>query len=996
MQSRIRPALASRIAPACAVVVLCGALGSAPLAGQSVISASVSGVVTDGSGQPVPRTVVTLEAVAGGTTREAVTGNDGTYAFPLAAPGTYEIRAEAIGYAPLVARTLELAGGDVVRIPLTVQMATPPVTAIDTVAIGSTTANRTRPGGLRLAGADVDLLPYRFEDLGGIVARSSTFDDALGSQGLPSSMTVLVADGLPVYRAEHPTRRSEHLADAFFPRTLISSVTAFHNASDVEWTGAAGGYATLSTRSGVAGPGAEMEGSWSGRPLWSSDELDLDATPDLLSYQAGGRAAFDIKQDTTQLLIASEAIQHESPLAPRVGPELQDELDGLDPETLISLAAPSVERISRFSGLGRFYTQPSDESRVFFRGALTYSERTFDGAGPLPAPAAGVDETSTEFSLVSSFLSRIRPGLTLELRGGVSGSDRTFTSAVPDLPSAYLAEPGITLGAIPGVPAETSRTDAIFIPMARLDLGASGAVKGGLSARAARHDMRTTTWGAGDFLFSDAAALLDGRGFARSADAAEASFTTREFGAFAQYDVTPSPGLELSVGARGEYERIPADGPALAEAWLETSGLANDQYPSSFPRIGGRGSISWDPAADGRTRLFGVGSLHFGDIDPRNLFEAFALDGGVETARHMGSGLAWPEGTIPGTASELPTLALLGPDARPPRSLRASAGVVREIAGGLSVHVEGNFRRTDFLMRRRDLNLPTAPTARNQAAQDVYGTLAKNGALVTATGDDARRFPEFGSVWALDPDGWSEHRAVTAGLEYRSDRLDLYGAFTRSETIDNWIGAARASADAELDPLLPDHVGDWAEARSDYDVPDRVTASAVLRVPSWPGTTVAATYRYASGRPFTPRYRRGTDANGDGSFENDVPFVPQPDELGTLHADWKCLRNQSGGFAVRNSCRGPASHDLSVRIRLGLGSLGGQNAGLFVEGLNLIESEQGIIDEALLRVDPDADLTVSGGGERVTIPLELNPDFGRVVVPTSRGRMLRVGLRIGG
>jgi hypothetical protein len=964
---------------------------------QSVISASVTGSVTDETGRALPRVVVTLHALGAGTNQETATGNDGVYRFSLVAPGTYEVRAEAIGYQPLVARTLELGGGDAARVPLSLRPATPPVVLVDTIAVEAATTNRSRPGGVRLAADDIDLLPHRFEDLSSIVGLSSHFDGSLGSQGLPGSMTLLFADGLPVYRARHPLRPEEHVPDAFFPRPFISGVTALHNAPDIEWAGGAGGYGTLATRSGVAGSGVDIEGAWSGGPLWSSSELGLTETPGLTSFQGAGRAAFDIKPDTTQLLVASEVLQHESPLVPRISDGLAADLDGLDSELLVSLAAPSVERVSRYSGLARFYTRPSETSQVFLRGTVAYSERRFDGPGPLAIGGwDALGETSTDFSLASSFLSEYRPGITLEFRGGLSSSSRTFESAVEGLPSAYLVGPGLPLGAVPGAPSESSRTDAVFIPMIRFDLGDAAALKTGFQVRASRHTMRTEVWGAGDFLFADADALLAGRGLLRNASEADATFSTREMGAFAQYDVTAARGLDISLGARFDYERIPSEEPALSTAWLETTGIRNDEYPASYPQFGGRASVTWDPANDGRTRLFAIGSVHSGDVDPARLFEVFSRDGSSETTLYSGTGLDWPEPTVPGTAPRLPTLSLLGPDTRPPRSFRGTAGLVREIAGGLSIHVSGDFRRTDFLLRRRNMNLAQTPSATDQWSRGVFGTLEKDGALVTATGADARRFPSFGTVWALDPDGWSEYRGVTAGLEFRGRSLDLYGSFTRSETTDNWIGAASGSAEAQLSPRLPSFVEPWDEATSDFDVPDRIVASAVVRIPALPETSVGATYRYSSGRPFTPRYRRGVDANGDGSLENDVPFVPQPDELGTLHADWGCLRNQSGGFAVRNSCRGPARQSLDARLRIALGQLGRHNASIFVDGLDLLETKDGLIDDALLLVDPDAGITVTSGATRLNVPYVINPGFGEVLLPTGRGRMIRVGVRIGG
>jgi hypothetical protein len=74
----------------------------------------------------------------------------------------------------------------------------------------------------------------------------------------------------------------------------------------------------------------------------------------------------------------------------------------------------------------------------------------------------------------------------------------------------------------------------------------------------------------------------------------------------------------------------------------------------------------------------------------------------------------------------------------------------------------------------------------------------------------------------------------------------------------------------------------------------------------------------------------------------------------------------------------------------------GQPASITVDGLNLIETSGGIIDDALLLVDPDGTITTSPDGSTVTIPTLVNANFGEVLYPTSRGRMLRVGVRIGG
>jgi hypothetical protein len=290
-------------------------------------------------------------------------------------------------------------------------------------------------------------------------------------------------------------------------------------------------------------------------------------------------------------------------------------------------------------------------------------------------------------------------------------------------------------------------------------------------------------------------------------------------------------------------------------------------------------------------------------------------------------------------------------------------------------------------MRRRNLNRPTSPVAVDAFGRDVFGTLEQDGTLVTATADDGRRFPAFNEVWSLDPDGWSEYRGASAGLGYEDTQVSLLGSYTLSETTDNWIGASSGSPYGELSPSLP--AGDeWTEGTSDFDIRHRVNVMASASVGF---ARVGVTYRFRTGRPFTPGYRWGVDTNGDGSTRNDVAFVDST-LLGSLVDDWPCLSDNADAFAQRNSCRGPSRHTVDARVSFTLGRLQGRPVSVFVEGFNLVESDDGIIDDALLLVDPAGSITTSGG--TVTVPVVANPDFGQILYPSSPGRMLRVGVTI--
>jgi hypothetical protein len=286
-------------------------------------------------------------------------------------------------------------------------------------------------------------------------------------------------------------------------------------------------------------------------------------------------------------------------------------------------------------------------------------------------------------------------------------------------------------------------------------------------------------------------------------------------------------------------------------------------------------------------------------------------------------------------------------------------------------------------------------SAQDPNGRDVFGTLQKDGALVAAPGDDARRFAGFAEVWALDPDGWSERRAFTASIEHGRGAIDFFGAYTRSQTTDNWVGAASGSIDAGLSPNVPTDPDDpdWSEGPSDFDVTHSVAAATTVDIGA---ASLSARYTFRSGLPFTPRYRYGVDANGDGSLRNDVAFVPSEAELGAVLEAWPCLRDEALTFAARNSCRGPGHHNLNIGLRVTFAQAAGKSVSLVVDALNLLETSAGLLDDALLLVDPNAPLTTSADGSTVTIPFMVNQDFGQTLYPNTRGRMLRIGMRIGG
>jgi hypothetical protein len=226
--------------------------------------------------------------------------------------------------------------------------------------------------------------------------------------------------------------------------------------------------------------------------------------------------------------------------------------------------------------------------------------------------------------------------------------------------------------------------------------------------------------------------------------------------------------------------------------------------------------------------------------------------------------------------------------------------------------------------------------------------------------------------------------------------LDLLASYTYSRTTDNWLGAAGGGPDAQLSPF-PDGLNgsDWARGRSDFDVPHRLLAGAELVVPARMSVRLGVLYQYRSGYPFTPGFRPGVDANGDGSGSNDPTFVDNSIQgMDALVAQWDCLRPQIGRFASRNSCRTPAIHSLSARLALGPIRVGDHQAELVADALNVVHSDAGIVDRALYLVDRTRAVAMNPQTGVWTVPLVANPNFGRLLVRQTGATVWRVGLRM--
>jgi hypothetical protein len=362
----------------------------------------------------------------------------------------------------------------------------------------------------------------------------------------------------------------------------------------------------------------------------------------------------------------------------------------------------------------------------------------------------------------------------------------------------------------------------------------------------------------------------------------------------------------------------------------------------------------------------------------------------------LGTFATWP--VLPDSASAPtigPRLALFDDGYQDPRTAKWDLALSHSLGNRLTVELTGSYHHTDYLPRRTDLNLLPASTGQSQDGRQIFGTLVKQGSMLSADPGSNRRFGSFDLVSGIVSSGFSDYYGITAAVARRAERgLSFRASYTYSRTSDNWALGRTGDPVDQLSPFPNDPSTDWMDGRSDFDIPHRFSVATSYSFPGNRGMEVGARFRYRSGLPFTPGFRSGVDVNADGSAENDPAFIDNAVAgVSDLIAGHDCLSGQVGEFAERNSCREKGVHGLDLRFAMRLPfRVMGSDLRLMVDAFNVVSSESGVVDRAVYLVDPTQPLVVVGSA--VTVPLIANSGFGTLLARRGEPRMVRLGLKV--
>jgi hypothetical protein len=104
-----------------AVALLCLFLSLTP-AGAQEVRATLSGIITDPTGAPVPAATLTLTSVERNVSTQVQTNESGNYVFPFVAPGGYRLTVERAGFKKYARENITLEAQDRARADVTLEL----------------------------------------------------------------------------------------------------------------------------------------------------------------------------------------------------------------------------------------------------------------------------------------------------------------------------------------------------------------------------------------------------------------------------------------------------------------------------------------------------------------------------------------------------------------------------------------------------------------------------------------------------------------------------------------------------------------------------------------------------------------------------------------------------------------------------------------------------------------------------------------------------------
>jgi outer membrane receptor protein involved in Fe transport len=675
---------------------------------------SIEGVAKDSSGAVLPG--VTVEAkglnVAGGQT--AVTDATGIYRFPSLQPGTYEVVGTLQGFRPSKAEQVTLSLGQVLKIDLTMQVASVAETVQVTsesplIDVKQSTASQTIRADM------IDRLPKGRDFLSLVtMAPGANIEGRSGTS--PSIDGASSAENRYYMDGTDTTNLRTGLSGKDLLPEFIEQIQVKSSGYAAEFGGATGGVVNIITKSGTNAYRGDIGGYWTG------DSVCCDERPTLRLLLSG-------VNQSEYVTLAEDEYKRWEPFFQVGGPIARNRLwfyGGYTPQL------NETNRTVTFRSNSQTSTYKSDEKTHYVTGNLvgqltdklrtrvSSSYNEYRRNGRLPAK-----DGSSNFRTDFAGLGDKRPNLSTNADVDYVASNRLFLRAKANYLSYDSKDIGVpsdiwvtfsgSNGVFPGATNiqpngyNSVLTNSASVKDLYQRIGFSGdatffadfaghhAFKGGAQFHRIRNDVFSAEQAPHiTFNWDASRSTLDGR----SVRGTYGYYSWRQFGTigdvhvnnlgfFFQDDWSVNNRLTLNLGVRTEREDVPS--------YVEGLNGIKFSFADKFaPRVG----LAYDVTGNGKWKLFGSWGVFYDIMKLELPRGAFGGDKWIEsyyTLNTLDYGSIGPGGNFPGTFIEsvnfripsndpaCPECGAIDPDLKPMRQQELVGGVEHELSPRVSV-----------------------------------------------------------------------------------------------------------------------------------------------------------------------------------------------------------------------------------------------------------------------------------------------------------------------
>lgn len=784
--------------------------------------------------------------------------------------GTYEVRAEASGFASYLNPQLTVALGRTTTLEVRLRPAdvsaevtiTDRLPAIDT----SQTASTTSIDPERIEELPINSRNYlEFTLLAPGVAPSNPQARGGGSSSLPGAP---LADSGFTFGGLRPrsntisidgldnTDETTGASRVALSPEIVREFQIVNNGLSAEFGGAAGGAINVVTKTGANEFHGDAFTFFQNERFNARNPFSDPASsrPRFRRSQPGGALGGPLKRDRAFFYIALEQ-EH-------LTAEDESEIDRATRTRINSLLATGfAPHLAVRSLSARHFPVGADETEA--AGKLTYlaaSRHTVDfrfaftnvrGRGDAFNNDSFSDQTARgsaytkDYQLTGSIISVLSPHLVNDLR--LQGSTRKVVTRSNDPTGSGIEIVGrARFGRSPDADSARRETREQFVDNISLSRARSEWKTGATLNRVSLRDDASEGF-RGLFIFRTLDDFANGRPalWRQAFGNSHTRFSVTSFGAFLQNQLGLASGLTLNLGARYDVEHLP-------------SPFRTDKNNLS-PRLGLAFSLSnkWVVRAgfglyyDRLPLAFLNRALQKNGVQA---FEQVATD--EEAARAFvatGGGRA-----LNPSAAISPSIFRADPHFATPYSLQTNVGVERLLSTNVTLRAGYLFTRGIHLPRTRNINLlpPVVLTAANASALVLPAPTPQQ--LGRAIFGPGRLDPRFDAIYQLENSASSTYTGLTLELNKRlSDEFELLASYTFSKTIDD-------ASDFDEQPANPYDLR-MELALSRQDVRQRFVVSALFDLPfedeekgakndSLPGAIlehieIAPIVTFSSGRP---------------------------------------------------------------------------------------------------------------------------------------------------